>query len=66
MNRRAQKTRTEIRRGQIARAALALVARRGLNNLNIGALADEVGVVPSAIYRHYPGKDAVLDYRHRI
>lgn len=58
---RARKTRTEIRQEQIARAALTLIARRGLNQLNISALAAEVGVVPSAIYRHYAGKDAVLD-----
>lgn len=56
-----KKLRTEVRRGQIAQAALVLIARRGLNELNIGALAKEVRVVPSAIYRHYPGKDAVLD-----
>ena len=61
MNRRAKKIKTEIRQEQIARAALDLIARRGLNHLNIGALAREVGVVPSAIYRHYRGKDEVLE-----
>jgi AcrR family transcriptional regulator len=61
MNRRAKNIKTEIRQGQIARAALALIARRGLDHLNIGALAREVGVVPSAIYRHYQGKDEVLE-----
>ncbi|HZL43456.1 MAG TPA: TetR/AcrR family transcriptional regulator [Verrucomicrobiae bacterium] len=61
MKRRAQKIKTEIRQEQIARAALVLIARRGLNHLNIGALSREVGVVPSAIYRHYPGKDRVLE-----
>ena len=29
--------------------------------LNVDLLAKEVGVVPSAIYRHYDSKDAVLD-----
>jgi AcrR family transcriptional regulator len=61
MNRRAEKIKTEIRQEQIARAALDLIARRGLNHLNIAALAREVGVVPSAIYRHYSGKDEVLE-----
>ncbi len=61
MNRRAEKINTEIRQEQIARAALVLIARRGLNHLNIAALAREVGVVPSAIYRHYSGKDEVLE-----
>ena len=60
MSRRAQKVKTEIRQEQIAAAALELIARRGLNELNIGALARQVGVVPSAIYRHYKGKDEVL------
>jgi AcrR family transcriptional regulator len=61
MKQRAQKIKTEIRQEQIAHAALALIARRGLNHLNISALAREVGVVPSAIYRHYQGKDGVLE-----
>lgn len=59
--RSTRKLRTEVRREQIAQAALVLIARRGLNELNIGRLAKEVRVVPSAIYRHYPRKDAVLD-----
>lgn len=61
MNRRAPKIKTEARQEQIAQAALALIARRGLNHVNIGELAQQVGVVPSAIYRHYQGKDKVLD-----
>ncbi len=61
MNRRAPKIKTEVRQEQIAQAALTLIARRGLNHVNIGELAKEVGVVPSAIYRHFQGKDDVLD-----
>ncbi|SPE62253.1 Transcriptional regulator [Verrucomicrobia bacterium] len=60
MSRRAQKVKTEIRQEQIAVAALELIAKRGLDELNIGALARQVGVVPSAIYRHYKGKNEVL------
>jgi len=60
-NMRARKTRTEIRQEQIADAALQLMAQQGPNSLNLVALARQVGVVPSAIYRHYPGKDSVLD-----
>lgn len=56
-----RKLRTNIRREQISQAALRLIGKRGLNELNIAALASEVGVVPSAIYRHYQHKDAVLD-----
>jgi len=58
---RARKTKTEIRQEQIAAAALQLMAAHGPKALNLVALARRVGVVPSAIYRHYPGKDAVLD-----
>ncbi|HKW28048.1 MAG TPA: TetR/AcrR family transcriptional regulator [Verrucomicrobiae bacterium] len=61
MNRPTPKIKTKIRRTQITRAALVLIARRGLNHLNIGALAGEVGVVPSAIYRHFQGMDDVLE-----
>lgn len=58
---RAKKVSTEVRRGQIAEAALVLVGRGGWRAFSLEALADEVGVVPSAIYRHYAGKGAVLD-----
>lgn len=56
-----RKLRTNIRREQISQAALRLIGKRGLNELNIAALAREVGVVPSAIYRHYQHKDAMLE-----
>jgi AcrR family transcriptional regulator len=58
---RAAKTKTEIRQEQIATEALDLMARHGPNSLNLATLARTVGIVPSAIYRHYPDKDAVLD-----
>ncbi len=58
---RAPKTRTEIRQDQIAKAALALISRRGFSHLNVAGLARKVGVVPSAVYRHFRGKDEVLD-----
>lgn len=58
---RATKTKTEIRQAQITRSALALVSREGLKRLSISAVARAVGVVPSALYRHFSGKSAVLD-----
>lgn len=58
---RAAKIQTEIRQEQIAGAALELMARHGPKSLNLVRLARKVGIVPSAIYRHYPGKDAVLE-----
>lgn len=49
------------RREQIAQAALHLIATQGLNGLSMAALARSVGLVPSALYRHFRDKDEVLD-----
>lgn len=49
IRRSTRKLRTEVRPEQIAQAALVLISRRGLNELNIGALAKEVSLVPSAV-----------------
>ena len=57
----AEKLDTETRQEQIAHAALDLVATRGIRGLNISAVARRIGVVPSAIYRHFKSKDDVLD-----
>jgi AcrR family transcriptional regulator len=38
-----------------------VVARHGLRRLNIARVARLVGVVPSALYRHFPSKDAIVD-----
>jgi AcrR family transcriptional regulator len=51
---------TQIRRQQIAEAALSLVADQGLRRLSIAAVARRVGLVPSGIYRHFKSKDDVL------
>ena len=56
-----QKLDTHIRQEQIAEAALELVASRGVGQLSIAAVARRVGLVPSGIYRHFKGKDEVLD-----
>jgi AcrR family transcriptional regulator len=42
-------------------ATLAVVADHGLRGLSLAAVARRVGLTPSAIYRHFPGKDALLD-----
>lgn len=57
----SQKLQSEVRQEQIAQAALAVVARHGLKRLNIASVARRVGVVPSALYRHFKGKDAIID-----
>ncbi len=58
---RATKTSTGIRQQQIARSALQLISRHGLKRLSVASMARSVGVVPSALYRHFEGKDQVLD-----
>ncbi len=52
---------TQIRQEQIAQATLDLIAAKGLANVSVAAVARRVGVVPSALYRHFAGKDEVLD-----
>lgn len=50
------------RRDQIARAALAIVHEQGTGALSIASVAHRVGVAPSALYRHFPDKDAMLEH----
>jgi TetR/AcrR family fatty acid metabolism transcriptional regulator len=56
-----EKLQTGVRQDQIIDAALALAAGRGVRALSMAAIARRVGFAPSAIYRHFPGKDALLD-----
>ena len=58
---RAVKTSSDTRREQIVTAALGVVGARGMKALTITAIAREIGVVPSAIYRHFKGKSEVID-----
>ena len=58
---RAVKTNTVVRQEQIAEAAMEMIAVGGLSSLSIAGIAERVGIVPSAVYRHYKGKEAVLD-----
>jgi AcrR family transcriptional regulator len=52
---------TQVRRQQIAEAALELVANQGLRRLSVAAVARRVGLAPSGIYRHFKNKDEILD-----
>jgi AcrR family transcriptional regulator len=51
---------TEIRQDQIAEAALDIVRSQGLRALNLTAVAEKVGIVPSAVYRHFKNKSAIV------
>jgi AcrR family transcriptional regulator len=57
----AEKLDTLVRREQIIQAALSLVGSQGLRRLSVASLARRVGLVPSALYRHFKGKDEVID-----
>ncbi len=57
---RAEKQNSEIRKKQIALAAMKLIARQGMKGLSVAAVARKVGLVPSALYRHFTGKEEIL------
>ncbi|TCZ51090.1 TetR/AcrR family transcriptional regulator [Roseicella aquatilis] len=44
----------------IRRAALKLIYRQGFAAMNLRDLAAEVGIQPSSLYNHIPGKQALL------
>lgn len=52
--------RSEVRRPQIAAAVLDVVAEDGPGGLTVAAVAARVGLVPSALYRHFSSKDDLL------
>lgn len=56
----AKRLSREKRREQIAEAGLRIAAE-GLPAITVERVAAEVGVVPSALYRHFRDKDAILD-----
>lgn len=53
-------TRPANRRELIIRAAAGLFATRGYENVTVTEIATAVSVGPSALYRHFPGKDEIL------
>ena len=57
---RAHKQGTDIRQAQIAEATLKVVGERGLRGLSVAAVAAEVGLAPSALYRHFPSVNDML------
>lgn len=52
--------RSPNRRQSIIAAASDLFATQGFDQVSIADIAAAVGVVPSALYRHFPGKDEIL------
>jgi TetR/AcrR family transcriptional regulator, tetracycline repressor protein len=58
---RTGSTRIPLTRERILAAALRIIDERGLDDLTMRALGAELGVEAMSIYRHVPGKGAVLD-----
>jgi len=56
----AVKKGTAIRREEIINAALTLVASQGVRSMTIDRIARLVGIVPSAVYRHFAGKSEII------
>lgn len=57
----AEKQVTGIRKEQIVTAALNLLASQGMKALTVDRLARMVGLVPSALYRHFRNKGEIMD-----
>ncbi|HSE43283.1 MAG TPA: TetR/AcrR family transcriptional regulator [Acidobacteriota bacterium] len=51
---------TEIRKEQLIHGALAVLDKEGVYKLSVARVAREVGIVPSAVYRHYKNKEELL------
>ena len=56
-----RRTRPANRRQQIAAAAAELFGTRGFQNVGMSDIADAVQVRPSALYRHFPSKESLLE-----
>jgi len=54
-------TRRTLTRAQVVSEALALVSAAGAQSLTMRGLADRLGVVPGALYRHVRGKEQLQD-----
>lgn len=55
------KEKTDVRQVQIIDAALDIIAREGFKSLTIAAIAKKVGMTNSNVYRHFSGREAIVD-----
>ncbi|OGQ97279.1 MAG: hypothetical protein A2521_16045 [Deltaproteobacteria bacterium RIFOXYD12_FULL_57_12] len=55
-----EKLSTEIRKEQIAEAVLQVLGDNNIKRFNMADIAGQVGLVPSALYRHFKGRDALM------
>lgn len=57
----ARRDRAPLTRARIVGAALALIDERGLDQLTMRRLGADLGVEAMSLYKHVPGKEAILD-----
>src|SRR5262245_1655497 len=53
--------RVRLSRDRVLRAAVALADDAGIESLSMRKLAQELGVVPMALYKHVANKEELLD-----
>ncbi|SFF24058.1 TetR/AcrR family transcriptional regulator [Blastococcus tunisiensis] len=53
--------RTPLSRDRVLRSAVALADASGIDAVSMRGLAQELGVVPMALYKHVSGKEQVID-----
>ncbi len=56
-----ERLQTDIRQEQFTSAALSIIGTHGVKGLSVARVAHRVGLVPSAVYRHFKGKEELLD-----
>jgi AcrR family transcriptional regulator len=52
---------TEVRREQIAEAALSIMASEGLGRFTTAAIAKQIGLAEGTLFRHFTNKNAIID-----
>jgi AcrR family transcriptional regulator len=50
-----------LNRSEYVRVAMELVEEQGLAHLTMRALGEKLGVDPTAVYRHFPSKEAMIE-----
>lgn len=61
MSRQTNTRRLGLNRDRVLQAAVALADEAGLDGFSMRGLAQELGVVPMALYKHVANKDELLD-----
>ncbi|MBU1044584.1 MAG: TetR/AcrR family transcriptional regulator [Candidatus Omnitrophica bacterium] len=58
---KSSKEKTVVRQAQIIAAALDVIAKDGFKGLTIAAIAKKVGITNSNVYRHFSGREAIVE-----